>query len=324
MTTERDAETTTTANAIASLVRRARCVMLEPMCAEKARLTAETRDWWRRVRRNEPCDDAPGEPQTAGGDDLDVVVEDPRREIVVTTEPGKTKRIGKGGTVESRVAILHSLAHIESWAIDLAWDAIQRFGQARAMPVEFYDDFVELAADEGRHFDLLSKRLVEYDSRYGALEAHDGLWQTARETSESLEARLAVEHAVHEARGLDVLPQTIGKFRRNGDEASATLLEEVVYPEEITHCAAGLRWFKFLHARDGDGADARSTTSGENGEETETSSVVQAFHAMVRKHFAGALKPPFNVEARAKAGFTPVWYEPLVEKKREEEEEKDG
>ena len=293
--------------------------MLEPKCAEKARLTAETRDWWRRVRRGEPAGDATRGPQTAREDDLDAVVEDPRREIVVTTEPGKTKRLGKGGTVESRVAILHSLAHIESWAIDLAWDAIQRFGQARAMPVEFYDDFVELAADEGRHFDLLSKRLVEYGSAYGALEAHDGLWQTARETSESLEARLAVEHAVHEARGLDVLPQTIGKFRRNGDEASATLLEEVVYPEEITHCAAGLRWFKYLHARDGDGVDAHSTSGGD-GEETETSSVVQAFHAMVRKHFAGALKPPFNAEARAKAGFTPVWYEPLVEKKREGDE----
>jgi len=311
--------TTTHDATIASLVRRARCVMLEPKCAEKARLTAETRDWWRRVRRGETAGDATRGPQTAREDDLDAVVEDPRREIVVTTEPGKTKRLGKGGTVESRMAILHSLAHIESWAIDLAWDAIQRFGQARAMPVEFYDDFVELAADEGRHFDLLSKRLVEYGSAYGALEAHDGLWQTARETSESLEARLAVEHAVHEARGLDVLPQTIGKFRRNGDEASATLLEEVVYPEEITHCAAGLRWFKYLHARDGDGVDAHSTSGGD-GEETETSSVVQAFHAMVRKHFAGALKPPFNAEARAKAGFTPVWYEPLVEKKREGDE----
>ena len=53
---------------------------------------------------------------------------------------------------------------------------------------------------------------------YGALNAHDGLWNSASETSYSLEARLVIEHCVHEARGLDVLPATIGKFRKNGGE----------------------------------------------------------------------------------------------------------
>lgn len=35
------------------------------------------------------------------------------------------------------------------------------------------------------------------------------------------------------------------------------------------------------------------------------------FHALVRAHFKGHAKPPFNVAARAAAGFTPAWYEPL-------------
>ena len=58
-------------------------------------------------------------------------------------------------------AILHSLAHIESWAVDLAWDAVARFGGDRAyrLPRAFFDDFVEVAADECRHFALLSARL---------------------------------------------------------------------------------------------------------------------------------------------------------------------
>ena len=43
-----------------------------------------------------------------------------------------------------------------------------------------------------------------------------------------MEARLAVEHCVHEARGLDVLPRTINKFRGGGDEVTAKLLETVV------------------------------------------------------------------------------------------------
>ena len=32
------------------------------------------------------------------------------------------------------------------------------------------------------------------------LTAHDGLWESAWETADSLEARLAVEHCVHEVR----------------------------------------------------------------------------------------------------------------------------
>ena len=43
-------------------------------------------------------------------------------------EPGKAPRLGKGGSLASRQAIIHSLAHIENWAVDLSWDIIARFG----------------------------------------------------------------------------------------------------------------------------------------------------------------------------------------------------
>ena len=118
-------------------------------------------------------------------------------------EPGKAPRLGKGGSPESRVAILHSLAHIESWAIDLSWDIIARFGQVRAMPRAFFDDFVLVAADEARHFRMLAARLVELGSEYGALNAHDGLWDSATETADSLEARLVIEHVVQNPTGHD-------------------------------------------------------------------------------------------------------------------------
>lgn len=55
-----------------------------------------------------------------------------------------------------------------------------------------------------------------------------------------LMARLAIEHCVHEARGLDVVPTTISQFRNKGDDKTAELLEIVVRPAEITHCAAGV------------------------------------------------------------------------------------
>lgn len=66
------------------------------------------------------------------------------------------------------------------------------------MPREFFTDFVRVAQDEGRHFTLLAARLEEVGSHYGALPAHDGLWDSALQTSKSLLARLAVEHCVHE------------------------------------------------------------------------------------------------------------------------------
>lgn len=52
-----------------------------------------------------------------------------------------------------------------------------------------------------------------------------------------------------QARGLDVLPTTISRFRAGGDEQTAKLLQDVIYPEEITHCATGVRWFRYLCLR---------------------------------------------------------------------------
>ena len=56
------------------------------------------------------------------------------------------------------------------------------------------------------------------------LPAHDGLWESASESARllvgGLEARLAVEHCVHEARGLDVVPQTVARLRNGGDHDS--------------------------------------------------------------------------------------------------------
>lgn len=66
------------------------------------------------------------------------------------------------------------------------------------MPREFFTDFVNVAQDEGRHFTLLAARLKELGSFYGALPAHDGLWDSAASTSKDLLARLAIEHCVHE------------------------------------------------------------------------------------------------------------------------------
>ncbi|THG02419.1 uncharacterized protein LOC114294149 [Camellia sinensis] len=279
---------------------------------EKARLGDEVATKWLQGLITQPYDPS-----------LDVTVPDrpSRLTNVKLVPPSLMPKLGKAGSLQSRQAIVHSLVHTESWAIDLSWDIIARFGKQEAMPTEFFTDFVKVAQEEGRHFSLLAARLEEMGSFYGALPAHDGLWDSATSTSKDLLARLAVEHCVHEARGLDVLPTTISRFRNGGDNRTADLLETVVYPEEITHCAAGVKWFKYLCLRSRDlvsGGDARSSQEVGDRESDammeENDVVIRKFHATVRMYFRGPLKPPFNEAARKAAGFGPQWYEPLATK----------
>ncbi|KAF5829782.1 hypothetical protein DUNSADRAFT_15528 [Dunaliella salina] len=232
---------------------------------------------------------------------------------VKVVAPGHVTKRGKGGTLASRCAIIHSLCHIESWAVDLAWDAIARFGcdgsVRDCLPLEFFDDFVNVADDECRHFLLLEQRLKDLGSYYGALPVHDGLWESASKSAGSLAARLAVEHCVHEARGLDVIPSTISKFKAAGDKETADLLEGTIYPEEIGHCAAGVRWLTYLHkyacGRAGRTLSTPVSTREQNEasirEQREASSGSAAAEGTCEDSFAGlALQEP--VQASDPAG----------------------
>ena len=63
------------------------------------------------------------------------------------------------GSSEGRAAFVHSIAHIELNAIDLAWDAVYRF---RDLPPAYYADWVAVANDEALHFVLVRDRLREF------------------------------------------------------------------------------------------------------------------------------------------------------------------
>jgi uncharacterized ferritin-like protein (DUF455 family) len=197
----------------------------------------------------------------------------------------------RAGSETGRIALLHALAHIELNAVDLACDIIARF-TGNDLPREFFDDWVMVAADEARHFGLLTDRLDFFGAAYGDLPAHDGLWEAAIRTAHDLPARLAIVPLVLEARGLDVTPPMIDNLRKAGDHDSALVLE-TVFNDEITHVAAGTRWFEYIcRARDLD--------------------PIATYHELVRRHFRAALKPPFNEMARSQAGLTPEFYEPLA------------
>ncbi|MEM9577213.1 MAG: ferritin-like domain-containing protein [Pseudomonadota bacterium] len=198
----------------------------------------------------------------------------------------------KPGTEAGRIALLHAVAHIELNAVDLHWDIIARF-PAVEMPLGFYDDWVKAADEESKHFNLMCDCLEAMGSYYGALPAHAGMWRAAEDTVDDLMGRLAVVPMVLEARGLDVTPGMIEVFRRaKADKAVEAL--EVIYGEEVSHVAYGSKWFHFLCGRNNEDPKVR-------------------FHALVKKYFHGALKPPFNEEKRAEAGIPPDFYWPLAE-----------
>ncbi len=198
--------------------------------------------------------------------------------------PGKMPKRRSAGSETTRIALLHALAHIELNAVDLAWDLIARFASAD-MPRAFFDDWVTVGDEEGLHFLLISDRLAVLGARYGDLPAHDGLWEAAAETAHDLMARLAIVPLVLEARGLDVTPGMIRRFDGAGDTQSADILR-IVLRDEIGHVAVGKRWFDWLCDR------------------TRNDSL-DMWRKLVKRHFRGALKPPFNLEAREKAGFPP-------------------
>jgi uncharacterized ferritin-like protein (DUF455 family) len=199
------------------------------------------------------------------------------------------RRVTRG--LAGRVALLHAVAHIELNAIDLAWDLVARFA-APDLPRAFFDDWVALAAEEATHHALVCHRLAELGACYGDLPAHAFMWDAALATRHDLLARLAVVPLVLEARGLDVTPAMIARLEAVGDPASAAVLARI-YDDEIGHVAVGMRWFEWLaRAR---GFDPRA-----------------AWRALVRAHFPGALKPPFNQAARTRAGFAPEFYLPLA------------
>ncbi|MBT4425341.1 MAG: ferritin-like domain-containing protein [Rhodospirillaceae bacterium] len=203
--------------------------------------------------------------------------------------PRDMPRRRTGGTA-GRIALLHAVTHIELNAIDLAWDLIGRFG-AEDWPGEFYADWLGVAEDEARHFNLLQGRLNDLGACYGDLPAHDGLWQAAMATAHDPLARLAVVPMVLEARGLDVTPNMIARLRRAGDNSSADILE-VIYQEEISHVAAGTRWFNHL-------CRARGLPE------------VETWRALVGKYYGGILKAPFNEAARSASGMAPELYASL-------------
>ena len=188
----------------------------------------------------------------------------------------------KLGSSDGIAAFFHAIAHVEFMAIYLAWDLLYRF---RGLPEQFYQDWLKVADEEAQHFELIRLHLRTFNLNYGDLPAHNGLWDHAKDTADDLLARLAMVPRCMEARGLDVTPAIIAKFKNLGDDASVTLLERIL-TDEITHVERGSFWFKWV--------------CKEKGLEPEAK-----YRELIKQYYQGGRpKGPFNREMRIIAGFS--------------------
>lgn len=198
----------------------------------------------------------------------------------------------------TNVYYLHGLAHVELNAIDLCFDTMLRFCEGVQSELEWFDDWISIAADEAKHFSWLDGRLRALGWPYGRLPAHGIIWEGAEASENCRRTRLAIGQLVAEARGLDAGPRLAQRLVGTGDNASADIVR-VIADEEVRHVQIGVKWFMAECERGG--LDA-----------------IKEFHEIaVRVGNPGAFAPPFNAERRAAAGLTPEWYLPVAEMMQE-------
>jgi uncharacterized ferritin-like protein (DUF455 family) len=183
-------------------------------------------------------------------------------------------------TREGRAALLHAVAHIEFNAINLALDACWRFA---GMPATYYRQWLQVAAEEAHHFSLLAQHLQSLDCRYGDFDAHDGLWQMVERTKHDITARMALVPRTLEARGLDATPPMQAKFAKAGDNQAVEILD-VILRDEIGHVAIGNHWYRWLCTQ-------------------QQLDPLAHYAHLAELHDAPRPRPPFNLDARKRAGF---------------------
>jgi len=184
-------------------------------------------------------------------------------------------------TVEGRASLLHSLAHIEFNAINLALDAIWRFPN---MPDQYYEDWLKVAKEESYHFTIVNEHIRSFGFTYGDFPAHNSLWEMVERTKDAVIARMALVPRTMEARGLDAVPMIRDRFKQIKELTAVDILE-IILRDEVGHVAIGNHWFNFLCTKEG-------------------LSPISAYRDLAKKYCAPKLRGPFNLDARRQSGFS--------------------
>lgn len=207
------------------------------------------------------------------------------KEICKIVPPKELPKRSDFSSIDGLRALIHSIAHIEFSAIDLAIDAVYRFPD---MPLEYKLDWLIVAQDEIRHFKMLSKLLDGVECSYGDLAVHKGLFEVSYKTRDILIDRMALIPRYFEASGLDVNPKIIRKLKSY--KKSNIILEliealGIIYEEEIDHVRKGDIWFKYMCDLEGSEYQSR-------------------YKEILNKYNLKGRSTQFDIEGRKRAGFS--------------------
>ena len=197
--------------------------------------------------------------------------------------PAKVPRRKGFDTNEKRAVILHAIAHIEYSAVDLALDACYRF---RNLQKEYYMDWLEVADDEIRHFNLINNLLKKTGYKYGDFPVHNSLFEASQKTQDLL-SRMAIIPRWYEANGLDANEKIISKLKKQNNSFANELIEvlNIILKEEIPHVKKGDKWFKWECER-------------------QKLNPIKTYFEIIDNFFKDWKKKDLNIKARLKAGFT--------------------
>lgn len=206
------------------------------------------------------------------------------REYCTIIDPKEVPRRTKLNTPHGQILLLHAIAHIEYSAIDLALDAVYRFCR---LEETFEKDWLEVADDEIRHFEMIESLLLELGSYYGEYPVHDALFEASMRTL-NLHERMAVVPRYLEANGLDATPLILRKLQPHlSDPMVQKIIAalHVILDEEVDHVRKGDVWFEYAC----------------QSEKKELSS----YFDIIEKHYPNSFprKIDINCTARSKAGF---------------------
>lgn len=200
-------------------------------------------------------------------------------------KPTSLPKIKNFKSIEGKKYLLHTILHIEYSAIDLALDAALRF---KNLPIKYYEDWLEVADDEIRHFLMLESLLAEIGGKYGDFDVHKNLFEAMEKTPDFLRRMAAVPRYL-EANGLDQNPKIMEKLNSNKDEFNEKILDvlNTILVEEVDHVLKGDVWFKY--ACDKENLPYEST-----------------YLEIIEDVFPGSTKRKMdlNFEDRKKAGFS--------------------
>ena len=197
--------------------------------------------------------------------------------------PARVPRRRGFETNEKKAILLHAIVHIEYSAIDLALDACYRF---RNLPKEYYYDWMVVAEDEIRHFNMINTLLEKTGYKYGDFPVHNSLFEASLKTQDLL-SRMAIIPRWYEANGLDANEKIISRLSKLKDPFANEVIKalEIILKEEIPHVSKGDKWFKW---------ECRRLNL----------EPISTYFEIIDKFFKDWKKKDLNVAARLKAGFS--------------------